>query len=109
MVWQVSLPTKPMLSPIDGQWVCSMAGAPAGTLSIYGSNYVLGSPQTGETEGKMQQVVAGKYHQRYLTVESGGLKDTLGTSFGVYIRVAGKPEALVFSLGPESGISCARP
>ena len=105
----LTLSAKPSPQPLSGTWNCSLAGDPVGVLSVDGWNYVLGSNDTGEaTVGTMERVVFGKYREEFIKVQSGALSEKFGVNLGYHYHLAAKPEALVFSVGPGSGIRCAR-
>lgn len=104
-----SLTSPAKASPLSGTWACSLGGASVGTLSVEGWKYVLGSSEGGyKTVGTLQHVVYGKYHEEYLKVQSGALKENFGVNLGYHYHLAGKPEAVVFNVGPEAGIRCTR-
>lgn len=100
---------KPSPQPLSGTWDCSLAGEPVGILSVDGWNYVLGSTDAGEPKvGTLERVVFGKYREEFIKVQSGTLRENFGINLGYHYHLAARPEALVFSIGPGSGIRCAR-
>lgn len=105
----LTAPAKPSALPLTGTWNCSLGGQPIGVLSVDGWNYALGASDADTPkDGTLRRVIYGKYREEFLKVQGGALKDHYGVNLGYHYHIAGKPEALVFSVGPESGIRCSR-
>lgn len=115
-----SLPWEPISSkrgaqplagtqPLDGNWSCSLAGEPIGTLSVEGWDYALGSNDgVGQASGALEVVILwSKHHEEVIRVQSGDLRDRFGVKLGYHYKVADQPEMLVFNIGPGSGIRCS--
>jgi hypothetical protein len=107
--WLASPATPTTTQPLTGMWSCSLAGESVGTLSVDGWTYDLGSGQAGAPkDGLFKRVVFGKYREEFLKVEGGTLAEKFGVNLGYHYHIADKPEALIFSIGPGSGIHCTR-
>jgi len=106
--WLAS-PATPVQSPLSGSWDCSLAGEAIGVLSVTGSTYVLGTPSAGEPlVGTIERVGKhSKLQEEFIKVQSGTLREDFGIRLGFHNAVV-EPEALVFNIGPGSGIRCAR-
>lgn len=107
----LSASVQPSPQPLDGTWSCSLAGEPVGTLSVNGTNYVLGPNDAGDPgAGVLELVVyATKYREEVIKVQNGTLKEKFGVNLGFHYDVPDQPQALVFNIGPGSGIRCIRP
>jgi hypothetical protein len=87
----------------DGNWACTVAGAPAGSLGIKGFAYSY-SKASGEA-------AAGTYlmYENVLQVTSGPLK-ALGNGLGYYVRYIPhdqRPAELVFNIGEDNVLLCS--